>query len=247
MISNGQSEDREVVISRKHKCIFVHVPKVAGQSIETSFLKDLGLTWEQRAELLLRKKRSSDALGAPAALAHLVAIDYVRYRYISESDFRKYYKFSFVRNPYTRVVSLYKYLGYQGISDFERFVQHILPKRLSRTMRYFVQPQAEYLFVDGECMVDFIGRFESLQADFRQVASKTGLRDSALPHVNESTGERKRRAMMLRRIYEGRRLTRPVNKSHWRDYYTEESAAAVADYYAVDFEMLGYERRWLDE
>ena len=36
------------MISDKYKCIFVHIPKVAGQSIEHVFLDLHGLTWETR-------------------------------------------------------------------------------------------------------------------------------------------------------------------------------------------------------
>ena len=46
------------MLSHQHKTIFIHVPKTAGQSIETLFLDDLGLKWDQRGSLLLR--RSTD-------------------------------------------------------------------------------------------------------------------------------------------------------------------------------------------
>ena len=47
------------MISKAHKTIFVHIPKVAGQSIETMFLNDLNLKWDERSKLLLRKKRKN--------------------------------------------------------------------------------------------------------------------------------------------------------------------------------------------
>jgi hypothetical protein len=42
------------MISYKRKCVFVHIPKCAGQSIESVFDNDAGLTWENRAPFLLR-------------------------------------------------------------------------------------------------------------------------------------------------------------------------------------------------
>ena len=42
------------MISYKRKCVFVHMLKCTGQSIESVFVNDAGLTWEDRAPLLLR-------------------------------------------------------------------------------------------------------------------------------------------------------------------------------------------------
>ncbi len=41
------------MLSRKYKCVFVRIPKVAGQSIEQVFLGFHGLGWDNRDELLL--------------------------------------------------------------------------------------------------------------------------------------------------------------------------------------------------
>ena len=43
------------MLSHQHKKIFIHMPKTAGQSIETLFLDDLGLKWDQRGSLLLSR------------------------------------------------------------------------------------------------------------------------------------------------------------------------------------------------
>ena len=43
------------MISHKHKTIFVHIPKTGGQSVESVFIEDEGLTWDTRAPLLLRR------------------------------------------------------------------------------------------------------------------------------------------------------------------------------------------------
>lgn len=63
------------MISRAHKTIFLHIPKAAGQSIEMAFLRDLGLDWSTREQVLLRP--NDDPAAGPERLAHLFAREYV--------------------------------------------------------------------------------------------------------------------------------------------------------------------------
>ena len=95
------------MISHKHKCIFVHIPKVAGQSIEHVFLSIHGLSWANRGPLLLRPNSNPQA--GPARLAHLTAHEYVKCSHLSEELFNSYFKFSFVRNPWDRLLSEFKW------------------------------------------------------------------------------------------------------------------------------------------
>ena len=49
-------------------------------------------------------------------------------------------------------------------------------------------PQSEFLYdEDGNCLVDFVGRFESLQQDFDTVSRRIFGEPVTLPHRNESS------------------------------------------------------------
>lgn len=74
------------------------------------------------------------------------------------------------------------------------------------------------LDADDNMIIDYIGRFESLEQDFRNIVDKIGLRDVTLPKVNVSK----------HRGYE--------------EYYTEESARRVYELWQPDFDVLGYDR-----
>ncbi|MBK8973380.1 MAG: hypothetical protein IPM37_19215 [Hahellaceae bacterium] len=78
------------MICHDFKCVFVHVPKAAGMSVEHYFLDRLGLTWETRAPLLLRP--NDDPSKGPERLAHLYAEEYVRFGYLSQAQFDEYYE-----------------------------------------------------------------------------------------------------------------------------------------------------------
>ena len=58
------------MICREYQCLFVHIPKVAGQSIEQFFMNRLGLDWDSdRTEVLLGD--NEDRTRGTQKLAHL--------------------------------------------------------------------------------------------------------------------------------------------------------------------------------
>lgn len=185
------------------RCIFVHIPKTAGISLCTALF---------------------DCKGG----GHLTARAYRAL--FGGQAFDEYFKFTFVRNPWDRIVSAYTYLSQGGGNErdaawgrsvlsqyrsFDEFVLQWLDPRNIYTQIHFV-PQWEFV-VNGQghvCM-DFVGRFERLADDFQYVADQLDCR-CELPLVNAS-----------------RRLS-------YRDYYSDASRQRVAQIYARDIEQFGY-------
>ncbi|GAB5400730.1 MAG: sulfotransferase family 2 domain-containing protein [Aureisphaera sp.] len=229
------------MISKQHKVIFVHVPKVAGQSIETMFLNELGLDWEGRGSLLLRKKEPSEK--GPYRLAHLTASEYVDLGYIDETLFKEYFKFSFVRDPYKRAFSFYNFLGYAKIISFKDFVYQVLPKKLEEN-QFFFKSQYDYLYdSSGELMVDYLGRLETIKDDIEKVKEICGLQSATLPHVNKSKGEWNRAVgHLVRTPYLLKYLKLNSKKQQFETVFTQEIKDKVYQLYQKDFEAFGYER-----
>lgn len=230
------------MISTKHKTIFVHIPKVAGQSIETIFLDDLGLTWASRHELLLRKKKGSEP--GPHRLAHLKAKEYVGLGYMKAARFEEFFSFSFVRNPYARSISLYNYLGYSRIISFSAFIKNVLTKKI-REDHFFFRPQYDYLYSDdGKLLVDFVGKLEHISEDIELVLEKSGLQGKRLQHINKSDKGLKRGITSL--------ITTPLLLKNLRlkhlfsqnkiSELSEEQKDGIYRIYTKDFEYLGYEK-----
>jgi hypothetical protein len=230
------------MLSHHHKTIFVHIPKCAGQSVETAFLFDLGLNWETRAPLLLRYN-DMPQLGPPR-LAHLVARDYVRYRYVPEEMFNSYYRFAIVRNPWSRTVALYRHLNFN--MSFREFVNSWLADQLAKgetAERYwFVRPQAEFVQDGGKRLVNDIIRFENLNEEFGRVVAATGLK-TALPHVNKSTDGRRQNSTGLGRISAVGALLRPSRREahgDWKEFYRDDTVELVGSLYEADASGFGY-------
>lgn len=226
------------MICREFQCLFVHIPKVAGQSIEQFFMNRLNLDWDSdRAGVLLGD--NEDRTRGTQKLAHLSASEYVEGGFIGQEEFDRLFKFSFVRDPYQRLVSEYRYRNYFHHRSFRDFVLNKLPKPGWDDKYRHVMPQYEMLHdKGGRLLVDYVGRFESLRDDFDEVCSRLGIEDSALPHRNPSNKKSrnlKRRARnFLFRNGEG-------DKKSYHEFYDEETLQAVTRYYQKDIETFGYE------
>jgi len=231
------------VICDEHRCIFIHIPKNAGQSIETVFLRLVNLTWATRARLLLRA--NADPKLGPPRLAHLKAHEYVECGHLAQEKFRSYLKFAFVRNPWDRMVSIYKYMGLRKGLSFKEFLTGEFRNDIWKKQFWFVGPQIDFVCDQGgELVVNFLGRFESLQADFRTVCERLGLAVSKLPHVNKSKGQKLREALKpceLRRRLQMFCAAKNLKVCRcYEDYYDEESKEIVAELYAKDIIRFGY-------
>ena len=225
------------MICRQYQCLFVHVPKTAGQSVEQFFMDRLGLDWDRdRGEVMLGDNPDRDR--GTEKLAHLSAAEYVEDGFVSAEEFSDLFTFSFVRNPYERLVSEYLYRNYFSHRNFRDFVLNRLPAPGWNDDYRHVMPQYDMLHdSNGRLLVDFVGRFERLQQDFDEVCQRLGIDDSELPHRNPSN---KRSRNLKRRVRNFVFRNGEGDKRHYTDFYDDETRAAVSRLYHRDIETFGY-------
>ena len=139
------------MISIKHKIIFIHIPKCAGQSIENIFLRDLGLNWQERYPLLLRPRKAKEK--GPEKLAHLYAEEYFKFGYIPKEKYDKFFKFSIIRNPIDRILSEINYQRIQkknsknsyGIESVEEYISKVIKLNKFNDLQRHISPQVKFL------------------------------------------------------------------------------------------------------
>lgn len=206
------------MISHHHKTIFIHIPKTAGQSIETAFLDHLGLTWDSRAALLLRP--NTDPSVGPPRLAHLFASEYLSGGHTTHTEFNAYFKFAIVRNPWARLLSEFRYRAPRKTS-FSKFIFEKFPKPGFQDQFRHIEPQWKYIYNDqGASLVDYVGKFENLNEDFEAIRGRANLPSNAsLPMVN---------------------TTNNSSSSDYRPFYNSETRAFVEQYYERDIQLFGY-------
>lgn len=213
------------MISHRHRAIFVHIPKCGGQSVEQAFLDDLGLSWSQRAPLLLGRNPSKGM--GPPRLAHLSAADYTRHHFVTDEMWSRYFTFAVVRGPVARAVSMFNHL--RPVENLQTFIHDWLPAEFARAPAYrtpghdnpgkyhFVRPQSDFITgADDRILVDRIVRLEDLATAWPEIQSHATLA-SALPHRNASEPYATPRDL------------------------TRHDLDRIAALYARDFDMFGYE------
>ncbi len=179
--------------------VFVHVPKTGGVSIQQA----LGLEQHRNRRAL---RRGAEYAGL-VTFGHELPARLVRAGYLDPTGV---FFFAFCRNPYDRAVSLWAHWrregGGLGFPDWCR----LLPAMGWRLRA----PQARWT---DAIDLGFLGRFETLAADFDRLCDALGVERRPLPLLNASPH-------------------RP-----WREHYDEETAAIVRAQYARDFERFGYD------
>ncbi len=133
------------MVSHKHKCIFVHIPRTGGTSIEHAF----GVYHDKPSPALVYKKHHTpqecmDELGAEV--------------------WNNYFKFTFIRDPWERMVSWWAYKT-QLFANPEKVVTLEDVLALGEHSHVF---GGHDIWLKG-CEYDFIGRHETLDEDFREV------------------------------------------------------------------------------
>lgn len=225
------------MICNEFSCLFVHIPKTAGQSIEQFFMNQLGLTWESGRDHLLLGNNTDPSKGTEK-LSHLSAAEYTRCGYIEQAKFNQFFKFSFVRNPWERIVSEYRYRNYFHHRSFRDFLRNRLPKAGWDDKYRHIMSQYDMLHdKQGKLLVDFVGRFETLQADFDRICSRLGIEDSQLPHRNPSD---KNSRNLRRRVRNWLYFNGENSKQQYLEFYDEETMDIVREMYHKDIQAFGY-------
>ncbi len=205
------------MISHKHKCIFVHIPKTGGSSIES-------VLWPgERSEAELWQGLGSRSRNKyqTGGLQHLLA-RHIRLE-AGASVFDSYFKFAFVRNPWDKAVSQFSYLAERpdlreliGLAADATFAEYLAA--IQRVAYIQWQRQVDFLRAeDGKTLVDFVGRFEYLDRDAQAIFGRLGMGKQEIPHVNAS------------------------RHAHYSDYYNDRTREIVRRLYADDIEAFGYQ------
>jgi hypothetical protein len=96
---------------------------------------------------------------------------------MNEEKWNTYTKFCFIRNPYDRIYSGWKHINtvLNKSSEFYKYISQ--NKYLVSDIEYahvFMSQKKNIEDINGDCGVNVIGKFETLEEDFRKILVKIG-------------------------------------------------------------------------
>ncbi len=216
LVLYGHSQPREFVVDPSRKIAYLVNSKVACSSIKAC-MYNVEID-DDRIHTIVGKSNS------------------IRRNALPQTE-RDFFKFTFVRNPLPRLVSCYESKYHNDITQYEKKVldfDHYLFGfiREDRGFEHFIRrivkiPNClmdkhfliQYDWIHdraGHQLVDYVGKLETLNEDFKEIQEKYNLKE--LPHFNRTSP-----------------------KKNWMDFYTLETARLVHKKYRKDFEAFGYE------
>lgn len=206
-----------MIISHRHRFVFVAVPKTGTHSVRQALREHLGDEDIEQVGLFVDRRFPWPDL---AAIRHgHLSLAQVR-PYLGEPAFTDYVKFAFVRNPFDRFVSYCAFM-LRGGDLFQRRPADVMRRFLFEDPpegHILFQPQASLLVdEDGKTLLtDLIGRVEDMQASYDTICGRIGIPPRPLERVNGT------------------------RHADFRRYYDPPLVDAVAERYALDLNLFGY-------
>ena len=201
-------------ISHSYKTIFVHIPKTAGTSVENV----LGIGGNMPSQL--RSHKIQNIKGIKYAPQHYTASILKNHPY-TQPYWNKYFKFSVVRHPYSRVLSEWFWVRGKTTKNLEwdgnKLTQHLYNFYASLDRDHKLS-QTTFLYEKGNCLVDRIFRFENLPPLNTVLKRKCGVK-KVLPHVQQSS-----------------------NKQSYLQKLTTKHKDLIYEIYKDDFENFNYKK-----
>jgi hypothetical protein len=201
------------MLSLRHKFLFVHIKKTAGNAIQSALLPFS----EDRVVLTGPSHDGVERFNIQSPTADIRKHSRLaEYRsQLPEELFRELFKFTCVRNPWDRCVSFY-FSPHRREREWSPEVFVDLVRRVVEPAHLIVELEKG----EGEAAFDNLDdviRFERLEADFRRVCRTLALPVRELPKINLS------------------------KRGDYREYYeTDEMIELVADKFAPEITRFGY-------
>jgi len=192
---------------------------------------------------------------------------YTYYGHYTIKDFAKsvnvdnFYKWCFVRNPWSRMLSSYDHSEqFKAVyNTFEKFVhavhkyRHVyqklnhewvaieggVPDLTNNMPIIFLKTQKSFITIENNIKMDFIGKHENLEIDWRQLCNK--MKNYKPLVLTQSQWDKELDACMLPHLRNSKTTNHSTHTDkHWKEYYTPMLIDLVGEIYQDDVKEFNY-------
>lgn len=205
-----------MIVSALHKFIFVAIPKTGTHAVRRALREHMGPNDLEQVGLFVQKKFPIPEL-AKLQHGHLT-LQQIR-PYMRPEEWQSFFKFAFVRNPFDRFVSYCAFIT-RDSGEFESEPQKVMRHFVANPPWPHILFQPQHSFItgeDGQLLTDQVGRVEEMQQSYDDIATRIGIPTANLERVNSS------------------------KRSSYREYYDQALIDGIAELYARDLELFGYD------
>jgi|TARA_Y100000289_G_C3931203_1_gene156541 hypothetical protein len=200
-------------VNHELKSIFIHVAKCGGSSLSS-------FDWNQGS-------------------GHDSYSDYES-KILNISD---YFTWSFVRNPWVRAVSAFEDCPeiHDEVPDFKTYINILYKNKSLFQNKKFTSYGSNHKIPEfpvgrihfwpsalclknknGDLSIDFIGKLENLEEDFKSICDKLNIKNCNVPHKNQRKGKKLRK------------------NTFYKDLYNDSLINQVGEIYSEDIELFNY-------
>lgn len=210
------------MISHEHKCIFLHIPKTGGSSVNKFFANGHDLNWVTPNYEVLYGWCPDRKIH----MQHATPFQLLSTNLITKEQWDSYFKFCFIRNPWERALSDYFWIMKDThIKDtFRNFIlkkgkfKKVLSNKLIKSYRGdHLNPQNIYANSEFGSL-DYIGRFEDFSKEMNKICSLLNIQRDFDLH------EKKSNSMPM----------------HYSLFYTHSQKFLIESIYKEDIRLFNY-------
>jgi hypothetical protein len=236
-------------INHKLKAIFIHNPKCGGVYVREILTNIYGFKevtnkkHKKYADFFNTEEFTSSNTWLDTDKHTIRKLGKYRFFYshqnVNTKWFEEYFVFTFVRDPYKKVISAYAYVkenlrtkedgikirdSIENPALFENFNTFIANYKRLNNISYFhgfITQYNQLCDFSGNLQYNFIGRCENLSEDFNEVLRKIGITEYKHLEIGKMNETKKRKLEFE---------------------YNEDSFLFVSQFFKKDFEIFGYEK-----
>ena len=192
------------------KAVFIHIPKTAGNSIT----KALNKIPKDHQKTTTRVPKHARALELKLVLG--------------QETWDEYFSFALVRNPWELMVSSYNWWlqkasnipyhrrHHKNVSEMDNFEEFLWSKYGQKMINERYGQIRDWLADNGDIIVDFIGKVETIEDDWKLICEKIGVEPPDLGWYNRTT------------------------RKPYQDYYNNKSREFIAERFEWVIDEFGY-------